>query len=72
MNEEGGFQYNWDMAKILFGDKHNLSLWAPALGLAVILRIITTKYHHQLIFPMCRSLSSSPIFLPSLTDAPWP
>jgi SulP family sulfate permease len=40
------------MAKLLFADKHNLSLWAPALGLAVILRIITQKFNHQLIFPI--------------------
>jgi len=61
MNEEGGFQYNWNMAKLLFGDKHNLSLWAPALGLAVILRIITTKFHHQVIFPICEPLFWSSI-----------
>ena len=54
MNEEGGFQYNWDMAKLFFGNKHNVSLWAPALGLAVILRIITAKFQHQLVFPICK------------------
>lgn len=33
---------------------HNLVLWLPAFALAVLLRLITLKFHHQLIFPICR------------------
>jgi SulP family sulfate permease len=33
-------------------EPHNLVLWLPALGLAVLLRLITHKYHHQLLFPL--------------------
>ena len=36
-------------------EPQNLVLWLPALGLAVLLRLITHKYHHQLIFPLCES-----------------
>ena len=61
MKEEGGFQYNWDMAKFFFGDAHNLSLWTTALGLAIILRIITIRFHHQLIFPICELFLLSPV-----------
>ncbi|KAK7681788.1 hypothetical protein QCA50_015135 [Cerrena zonata] len=38
--------------KFLFLDAYNLALWLPPFALAVILRIITHKYHHQLIFPL--------------------
>ena len=71
MNEEGGFKYNWDMVKVLFGNNHHLSLWAPALSLAVILRTITTKFHHQLIFPICEPLLLSCIRSPVI-DADRP
>lgn len=43
----------WRLLKLYFTDTHVLSLWIPAFVLAVLLRIITHKYHHQLIFPMC-------------------
>ncbi|KAF7986880.1 hypothetical protein HWV62_12628 [Athelia sp. TMB] len=35
-----------------FFQPHNLMLWVPALVLAILLRVITHKYHHQLIFPI--------------------
>lgn len=31
----------------------NLVLWAPALALAALLRVITSRWHHQLILPTC-------------------
>ncbi|KAA1470874.1 hypothetical protein DENSPDRAFT_775282 [Dentipellis sp. KUC8613] len=31
---------------------HNLALWAPAFALATILRVITHRWHHQLILPI--------------------
>ncbi|CUA78230.1 putative protein C24H6,11c [Schizosaccharomyces pombe 972h-] [Rhizoctonia solani] len=52
INDEDGFQYNLDTFKLYFMNKHNLMLWLPAFGLAVLLRIITHRFHHQLIFPM--------------------
>jgi len=30
---------------------HNLALWVPAFALAVLLRVITSRWHHQLILP---------------------
>lgn len=32
---------------------HNLALWAPAFALAALLRVITSRWHHQLILPTC-------------------
>jgi MFS superfamily sulfate permease-like transporter len=32
---------------------HNLALWVPAFVLAVLLRVITSRWHHQLILPTC-------------------
>jgi SulP family sulfate permease len=32
---------------------HNLALWVPAFALAVLLRVITSRWHHQLILPTC-------------------
>jgi SulP family sulfate permease len=55
MNEEGGFQYNLPMLKFLFGSGRIMALWMSALFLAVALRLITEKYHHHLIFPICES-----------------
>lgn len=43
--------------KYLFLNAHNLALWAPAFCLAVLLRIITHRYEHQLIFPLCQFVS---------------
>jgi hypothetical protein len=48
------FSYNLSTLKFMC-EPHNLVLWLPALGLAVLLRLITHKYHHQLIFPLCES-----------------
>ncbi|KAF9505966.1 hypothetical protein BS47DRAFT_1378186 [Hydnum rufescens UP504] len=43
---------SWSLLKLYFTDAHILVLWTPAFALAVLLRIITHKFHHQLIFPM--------------------
>ncbi len=32
---------------------HNLALWAPGFALAALLRVITSRWHHQLILPTC-------------------
>lgn len=32
---------------------HNLALWVPAFILAALLRVITSRWHHQLILPTC-------------------
>jgi len=49
------------MLKWLFLNLHNLALWLPAFFLAVLLRVITHKYHHQLIFPACKLRIEYPI-----------
>jgi hypothetical protein len=53
MNDEGGFQYNLKTLQFLFGSEHIMGLWMSALFLAVTLRFITERFHHQLIFPIC-------------------
>lgn len=53
--DDDDFQINWEMFKFMFLDTHNLALWSIPLVLAILLRVITEKYHHQLIFPMCES-----------------
>jgi SulP family sulfate permease len=45
------FSYTLSTLKFMC-EPHNLVLWLPALGLAVLLRVITHKFHHQLIFPL--------------------
>jgi SulP family sulfate permease len=32
---------------------HNLVLWVPAFALAVLLRVITYRWNHQLMLPTC-------------------
>ncbi|KAI9457395.1 sulfate transporter family-domain-containing protein [Russula earlei] len=36
---------------LFFLRAHNLALWVPALALAVFLRVVTSRWHHQLILP---------------------
>ncbi|KJA17340.1 hypothetical protein HYPSUDRAFT_1023378 [Hypholoma sublateritium FD-334 SS-4] len=45
------FDFTWKTFRFMFLDAHNLMLWTIPLLLAVLLRLITHKYHHQLIFP---------------------
>ena len=51
--DDDDFTMTWDTFKFVFLNSHNLALWVIPLGLAVLLRIITHRYHHQLIFPLC-------------------
>jgi hypothetical protein len=53
INDEEGFQYNMPTFRKFFMDEHNLMLWVPAFALAVLLRVITHRVHHQLVFPIC-------------------
>ena len=43
--------------KFLVLNAGNLVLWLPAFILAVLLRVITHRWDHQLIFPICKRLS---------------
>lgn len=52
VNDEEGFQYNMATFRKFFMDPHHLTLWVPAFALAVLLRIITHRVHHQLVFPV--------------------
>lgn len=36
---------------MFFESGHAIALWAIPLALAIILRLITWRFHHQLIFP---------------------
>jgi sulfate permease, SulP family len=49
--KEEGFEYNWATFKIFFSDGHAIALWIIPLALAILLRIITHRFTHQLIFP---------------------
>jgi MFS superfamily sulfate permease-like transporter len=49
--KEEGFEYNLATLKYFFGTGHMLALWIIPLVLAILLRVITHFYHHQLIFP---------------------
>jgi sulfate permease, SulP family len=58
------FTMTWETFKFVFLNAHNLALWVIPLSLAVILRVITHKFHHQLIFPLCayyRFVSKQPL-----------
>ncbi|SNX85208.1 uncharacterized protein MEPE_03917 [Melanopsichium pennsylvanicum] len=51
LQSEDGFQYNLDTLRYFFQSSHMVALWLPPLLLAVSLRIITSRFHHPLIFP---------------------
>jgi SulP family sulfate permease len=53
---EDSANFDFDMIRILLTDAHKLALWVPPFVLAVVLRIITHKFQHQLIFPLCKRL----------------
>lgn len=46
-----GFEYNLSTLKLFFHDIHSVLLWTIPLFLAILLRVITHFFHHQLIFP---------------------
>lgn len=49
--KEEGFEYNLNTLKIFFANGHAIALWTIPLALAITLRLITHRFHHQLIFP---------------------
>lgn len=51
--EDDDFALTFEMFRFLFLDLHNFTLWFPSFILAALLRVITHKYHNQLIFPAC-------------------
>ena len=48
------FSLSLETFKFLVLNAGNLVLWLPAFALAVLLRVITHRWDHQLIFPICR------------------
>lgn len=50
---EDDLDWSWETLETVFGDAHNVTLWIVPLALAVLLRVVTTRWHHQLIFPLC-------------------
>ena len=50
--ESETFSYTLATLKFLF-EMHNVVRWIPALALAIMLRVIMQRWHHQLIFPLC-------------------
>ena len=51
---------------LFFVRGHNLTLWVPAFVLAALLRVITSRWHHQLILPTC----TYPFFFILVEDSP--
>lgn len=49
--KEEGFEYNLETFKLFFKSAHAIALWLIPLSLAILLRIITHFFHHQLVFP---------------------
>ena len=50
---EDDFTLSLETLKFFVLTARNLALWLPAFGLAALLRVITHKWDHQLIFPVC-------------------
>lgn len=50
--DDDEFSYSFETLKFFFGSGHIIALWLPAFALAVLLRLITHRFHHQLIFPI--------------------
>ncbi|KXN84899.1 hypothetical protein AN958_11925 [Leucoagaricus sp. SymC.cos] len=51
MSEED-FTLSLETLRAMFLDSHALILWTVPLALAILLRLITHKFNHQLIFPL--------------------
>lgn len=51
------------MLKFFTTNLHTVILWLPAFVLAVILRLITSKFNNQLIFPICMPIFFDFLFL---------
>ncbi|KAG6892483.1 hypothetical protein C0992_000359, partial [Termitomyces sp. T32_za158] len=43
---------DWGTFERMFMDKSNLVLWAVPLALAVLLRVVTARWSHQLVMPI--------------------
>ncbi|KAG6815314.1 hypothetical protein H0H93_010263, partial [Arthromyces matolae] len=50
--DEDDLNVDWKTFTMVFLDAHNLVLWVIPLALALLLRVITHKFNHQLIFPI--------------------
>ncbi|THH18561.1 hypothetical protein EW146_g2464 [Bondarzewia mesenterica] len=53
---EDDFALSLDTLKFFFLNLHNLALWAPSFFLAGFLRVITTRFQHQLVLPLSARL----------------
>lgn len=51
LKSEDGFQWNLDTFHFFTQNWFMVAHWLPALGLAILLRVITHRFHHPLIFP---------------------
>jgi sulfate permease, SulP family len=51
--DDDDFDFSLHSLKEMFLEPHNVILWSIPLGLAILLRVITHKFHHPLIFPLC-------------------
>lgn len=49
--KEEGFSYDLATLRLFFESPHAVVLWLLPLFLAILLRVITHFFHHQLIFP---------------------
>lgn len=49
---EDELTFNWRTLDTLLHNPHNIALWAVPLALAILLRLITARWNHQLIFPV--------------------
>ena len=47
------FALSLETFRFLVLEASNLVLWAPAFVLAVVLRVVTHRWDHQLILPAC-------------------
>ncbi|KAF8882992.1 sulfate transporter family-domain-containing protein [Infundibulicybe gibba] len=74
------FTMTWETFKFVFGNSHSLALWVIPLALAVLLRIISSRIKHQLVFPMYFMViptifyivvAAAQLNLPSLREAGW-
>ncbi|KAG6830408.1 hypothetical protein H0H92_000904 [Tricholoma furcatifolium] len=50
--DDDAFRADWRTFEMMFLDAHNLVLWGVPLVLAVLLRVVTHWWRHQLVFPI--------------------
>lgn len=51
LKSEEGFQWNLETFRFFVQSWDMVAHWAPPLLLAILLRLITAKFHHPLVFP---------------------